>query len=92
MTIQEFESRTGFYPDHALYSCIAEAYMESNLDKDAFCEAYKNNENGMAEAIARKASTAAVVIGSEVSMKIFKLEKRVEFLKAQLKRAQDGSR
>ncbi len=61
MLMQEFESRTGFYPSQDLYSFIEKAYMESNLDKDAFCKVYKNNESGVAESIARKASNASII-------------------------------
>lgn len=40
MLKEEFEQRTGFYPDQALYSIIEKHYMEFNGDKDAFCKAY----------------------------------------------------
>ncbi|MBW7573161.1 hypothetical protein [Caproiciproducens faecalis] len=93
MMIQEFESRTGFYPSQDLYSFIEAAYMESNLDKDAFCNAYKQNENGMADAIARKASIAKITASDKAEKenveKISGLEKEVERLKAQLDREQE---
>ena len=93
MMIQELESRTGFYPSQDLYSFIEEAYTESNLDKDAFCKAYKQNENGMAEAIAQKASITRIIEADkaekENDKKISGLEKEVERLKAQLEREQE---
>lgn len=93
MMIQEFESRTGFYPNQDLYDFIEAAYMENNLDKDAFCNAYKQNENGMAEAIARKASITRIIVSDkaekETSGKISGLEKEVELLKAQIDREQE---
>jgi len=93
MMIQEFESRTGFYPSQGLYSFIEAAYMESNLDKDAFCNAYKQNENGMADAIARKTSIAKMIASDKAEKenveKISGLEKEVERLKAQLNREQE---
>jgi uncharacterized small protein (DUF1192 family) len=93
MMIQEFESRTGFYPSQDLYSFIEAAYMESNIDKDAFCKAYKENENGMADAIARKASITKIISSDkaekETSAKISELEKEVERLKAQLESEQE---
>ena len=93
MMIQEFESRTGFYPSQDLYLSIEEAYTESNLDKDAFCKAYKENENGMADAIARKVSITKIITSDkaekETSAKISGLEKEVERLKAQLEREQE---
>ena len=55
MTIKEFTERTGFYPTYEHYKFIEKAYMESDGGKDAFCEAYKNNTDGIAERIARAA-------------------------------------
>ena len=93
MMIQEFESRTGFYPSQDLYNFIEVAYMEMNLDKDDFCKAYKQNENGMAEAIAQKASIAKIIASDkaekENTEKISGLEKEVERLKAQLDTEQE---
>lgn len=93
MTIQEFENRTGFYPDQELYSRIEETYMESNLDKDAFCTAYKKNENGLAEAIARKVSIERIIaddrVEKENEQKVSYFEKEIERLKAQLEREQE---
>ncbi len=90
MMMQEFESRTGFYPSLNLYSFIEKAYMASNLDKDAFCKAYKNNESGIAESIARKASNVAILkthnSNEAVNKKIAGLEQEVEMLKAHLNR------
>ncbi len=48
MTLQEFTDRTGIYPDWALYEVI-EAHFSGNMD--AFCKAYKENEDGLAEKI-----------------------------------------
>lgn len=93
MMLEEFESRTGFYPNQDLYRSIEEAYMESKLDKDAFCKAYKQNENGLAEAIARKASITGIIASDksekENAAKVSGLEKEVERLKAQLEREQE---
>lgn len=55
MTKQEFIERTGFYPTDRLYRVIEETYMSYDGDKDAFCKAYRLNENGIAEKIACKA-------------------------------------
>lgn len=93
MMMQEFESRTGFYPSQDLYSFIEEAYMESKLDKDAFCKVYKQNKNGMAEAIARKAGTTRIIetdkAEKETVKKISSLEKEIERLKVQLDTEQE---
>lgn len=93
MMLEEFENRTGFYPSQDLYRSIEDAYMESKLDKDAFCKAYKQNENGLAEAIARKTSIAGIIASDkaakENAAKVAGLEKEVERLKAQLEREQE---
>ena len=93
MMLEEFESRTGFYPTLDHYSFIEKAYTESDLDKDAFCQLYKKNENGIADAIARKASNAAIITADkaekETAKKISDLEKEVQRLTAQLDREQE---
>ena len=58
MMISEFTALTGFYPTRDLYSAIEDAYYKFPGDKAAFCEAYKENRDGMAEAIAYKTNTA----------------------------------
>lgn len=55
MTIKEFTERTGFYPTYEHYKFIEKSYMDFDGDKDAFCKAYRANENGIAEKIARAA-------------------------------------
>ncbi len=93
MMIHEFESRTGFYPSQDLYLFIEEAYMNSNLDKDAFCKAYKENENSMAEAIAQKASITNIIVSDKAEkenvQKISGLEQEIQRLKVQLDREQE---
>ena len=54
MNIKEFTERTGFYPTYEHYRFIEKSYMGFDGDKDAFCKAYKANENGLAEKIARE--------------------------------------
>ena len=93
MMIQEFESRTGFYPSQDLYCFIETAYMESKLDKDDFCKAYKENENGMSEAIARKASVTKIIADqkseTEINDKISTLEREIKTLRTQLEKEQE---
>lgn len=90
MMIQEFEERTGFHPSMELYDEIEKAYMESDLDKDTFCKDYKQNKNGIAEAIARRATISAISESSkakkEAAGKISELEKQVQRLTEQLER------
>lgn len=54
MTIKEFTERTGFYPTYEHYKFIEKSYMDFDGDKDAFCKAYRTNENGLAEKITRE--------------------------------------
>lgn len=54
MTIKEFTERTGFYPTYEHYKFIEKSYMDFDGDKDAFCKAYRTNENGIAEKITRE--------------------------------------
>lgn len=55
MLYSEFTERTGFYPTMDLYRAIEKEYMQFDGDKDAFCKAYRENQNGMAVAIAHDA-------------------------------------
>lgn len=54
MTIKEFTERTGFYPTYEHYKFIEKSYMDFDGNKDAFCKAYRTNENGLAEKITRE--------------------------------------
>lgn len=54
MNIKEFTERTGFYPTYEHYKFIEKAYMDFDGDKDAFCKAYRTNDNGLAAKIARE--------------------------------------
>ena len=50
MNIQEFTDRTGFTPtDDYYHNVIEKAYMQSDLDKDAFCKQWKR-KGGIQEA------------------------------------------
>ena len=89
MMMQEFEARTGFYPSQELYQAIEAAYMDSDLDKDDFCKAYKQNKNGMAEAISRRVNISSIVTDKETAKTVSDLENEVERLKAQLEKEQE---
>lgn len=51
MQINEFEALTGIYPDQELYALIEEEYMQSEFQKDEWCERYRNNVDGLAEKV-----------------------------------------
>lgn len=78
MNIQEFTDRTGFYPSMELYAVIEQAYMEQSADKDAFCKAYKENADGLAEKI-RNATDSRHFDAAELTAK--ELTKRDEKIK-----------
>ena len=60
MMIEEFEQRTGFFPTLAHYKIIEQYYINFEGDKDTFCEAYKQNTEGIAERIQREANIEMV--------------------------------
>ena len=43
MLMEEFEERTGFHVPGEFFDVIHEVYMETDMDKDKFCNAYKKN-------------------------------------------------
>ena len=55
MNMKEFTERTGFYPTYEHYKFIEKSYMNFDGDKDAFCKAFRENTDGIAEKIARAA-------------------------------------
>lgn len=65
MTPKEFEDQTGIYPDRVLYDVIEREYVRQDEngrdvwpDKHTFCNAYKFNEDGLAERIQAAANEA----------------------------------
>lgn len=93
MMKQEFEQLTGFYPTAEHYEAIEEEYYNFNGSKQDFCKAYKDNENGLAEKIAKKATIARLQKDLD-DKKTFDTYSRdmihtVETLKKQLEREQE---
>lgn len=96
MNIQEFTDRTGFYPSLEHYAVIEAHYMEQSGDKDAFCRAYKENTDGLAEKIQREAATLAlnnqsrtIAAANKLRAENESLRKQAEQLIAQLEREQE---
>lgn len=58
MTKREFEQRAGFVTSERMYKVIENMYMDLNMNKDAFCEAYKTDADGLATKIQREADKA----------------------------------
>ena len=97
MMYSEFTERTGFYPTRDLYHAIEEAYMEFDGDKDAFCKAYRENQDGMASAIAHDAEMREFLLCERENRRariehdqnvrqIERLEQKVKELEARLER------
>lgn len=69
MLKQEFSDRTVFYPSADMYAIIENKYFEMDVDKDRFCEMYKNNDEGLAEYIQAAADKETVMMLSEMAKK-----------------------
>ena len=84
MSIDEFSKLTGFYPTVSMYETIEKAYMESKMDKKEFCEAYKNNLDGMAEAISYWALVAQIAKENELIREKKELTERIKQLEKEV--------
>lgn len=51
MTPKEFTDRTGYLPTEEEYKQIENMYMNTDLDKDEFCKAWKSNKVLLAETV-----------------------------------------
>ncbi|MDE7297335.1 MAG: hypothetical protein K2N94_00725 [Lachnospiraceae bacterium] len=96
MTVEEFEQRTGYYPSCKEYAAIEQAYADFPGDKDAFCEAYRANKDGIAGQIRSSADQSYFKeIGEYVheirsrDAAIGTLKQQVERLTRQLEREQE---
>ena len=89
MMMKEFEARTGIHPTTDLYRIIEEYYYEFDGDKDEFCKAYKNNDNGLAEEIRNKADIDRVLFIKKQQAEIESLTVEVKKLTKQLEREQE---
>lgn len=48
MLLEEFEKRTNLFVPGEYFDVIHQFYMDTEMDKDQFCEAYKNNTDNLA--------------------------------------------
>ena len=69
MLEREFSDRTGFYPPADMYEIIESKYLEMDVDKDKFCEMYKNNDEDLAECIQMETDKATVIKFNEITKK-----------------------
>lgn len=81
MMREEFEQRTGIFVTSKLYKVIEQRYMDSNLDKDAFCKEYKANKNGIAESIQMDADMEDALKDDEASREVESLQMKLESIK-----------
>lgn len=86
MMIEEFEKRTGIFPDMETYRVIETYYCEFDGDKDAFCKAFKANKNGLAEQIQREVNSCRWKAEREVKAEEARLTSEIEQLKKELER------
>ena len=77
MMLEEFEKRTGYFPTMEEYAAIEKAYMEFSGDKDAFCKAYKKNEDGIAERIQREVNMQNINAHREAEKAQKAMEERI---------------
>ena len=86
MLLQEFEDQTGFYPTICLYTLIEEAYLNFQGDKADFCRAYKENRDGLAERIRKKADQKSIADERSFKNCVSRLEEEIKNLQRQLER------
>lgn len=88
MMYEEFTARTGIYPSRATYSVIEQAYYGFDGNKDEFCQAYKENRDGLAERIAFDADSAARIQEANHRDEIKKCHETVELWRGKAERLQ----
>ena len=88
MLREEFEQKTGFFPTLSLYSVIEKYYTDFNGDKDAFCQAYKNNTDGLAAKIQLAADIQDINAQKEYEKLAESYEDRIAELRKDLERAE----
>lgn len=89
MNIKEFSDRTGFYPSFELYTVIEAHYMEQSGDKDAFCRAYKENTDGLAEKIQREANSRRFKADRQHTAELTRRDVEINRLSKELEREQE---
>lgn len=87
--IEEFETRTSFYPDSVAYQVIEEEYYKFEGDKDAFCEAFKKNLDGIAQRTQREANSRLWKLMQYNTDSFNELKAEVERLKVALEHEQE---
>lgn len=89
MMLKEFEQLTGIYPDSTTYHIIEEEYYTYEGDKNAFCKAYLNNTEGLAERIRIKVDTFHNQLIDNYTKQIAELKESLENLGQKLEKEEE---
>lgn len=89
MMREEFEQRTSFYPSRAFYLLIEKHYVEFSGNKDEFCDAYKNDKDGLATKIQREADMQEVNVQRDVQKSVERYKSQIADLEKNLEREQE---
>lgn len=89
MLLHEFEQRTDFFPSSELYAVIERHYNSFDGDKDEFCKAYKENTNGLAEAIQKEATMENINAQRQIAEQLRAADEKIKKLEADLEREQE---
>lgn len=85
MLKEEFEAMTNIFPSDNAYELIQNAYYFFDGDKSAFCEAYRNNNEHLAERIQEEISAKE----KKQEEFILSLQNQVQSLKQELEKAME---
>lgn len=78
MTQQEFAERTGYTPTAEVYASIEKVYMNTDLDKDTFCKAWKGNRTLLVE-IEKQTILARELVAQRNQMVDFLIEQAEKY-------------
>lgn len=78
----EFEKRTGIFPSDEMWKVIESEYMDSEIDKNEFCQKYVKNEEGIAEKIQLKTDEKRY-------KQYIECQKKIDLLNGELNKKQD---
>lgn len=85
MLLEEFEKRTNIFVPGEYFDVIHQFYMDTEMDKDQFCRAYKNNTDNLAVKIkmtyVEKRTREQVTVCQHLETKEFEWQKAIKDLK-----------
>ncbi len=89
MMQREFERKTGFLPSKSFFDVIENCYMNFDGDVDEFCNAYKENADGIATKIQREADMQYINVQIAAEKAVKDYEAQIAKLKEELEREQE---